>query len=150
MNEIKFRAAIEEKNTTIYFNLQDIINPAPSDNIRNILLPWLRSGGRPDRGLNLADKGGKDIYERDLLQHNKNIYEVKYDIGTARFLLINVVPPNGANSKSGEWLKNVRKYISIVGIAEKEIGKHKTCPICKIRMDYEDGLYTCPKCGHVS
>ncbi|MFA5790728.1 MAG: hypothetical protein WC976_06680 [Caldisericia bacterium] len=147
MSEIKFRAIIEEKNTTIYFNLQDIINPAPADNIRNILLPWMRAGGKPDRGLNLADKGGKDIYERDLLGHNKNIYEVKYDIGTARFVLVNIELPTF--KQTGAWLKNVRKYISIVGIAEKEIGKHKTCIICKIKMEYAEGLYTCPKCGSV-
>jgi len=60
--EIKFRAIISE-NTIIYFRLIDLIRPTKLFSIRNILIPWLLNGNRPDRFI--WTKDSEDIYEND-------------------------------------------------------------------------------------
>lgn len=62
----------------------------------------------------LKDKYGKEIFEWDLVKHNNNIFEIKWN--EREFCFIGrVVNDKGMNWRDLSWFKNVEKYIQIVG-----------------------------------
>ena len=63
--EQEFRAIILEQKSTIYFNLIDLIDPGFT--IREILIPWLQAGNKPDRFTRLHDKNYTAIFEKDII-----------------------------------------------------------------------------------
>jgi hypothetical protein len=68
VKELKYRAIIKEKNTTIYFTLQDIVSSKPLFSVRELLIPWLREGNIPDEYANDEDIDHKTIYSGDILE----------------------------------------------------------------------------------
>ncbi len=79
MREIKFRA-ITDRNATIVFTLDALLNPTPLFSIRELLLPWLRAGNKPDTFTGIKNKNGKEIYENDLvLTPGGQILTIKID-----------------------------------------------------------------------
>ena len=74
MQEIKFRAVIADRNTTIFFTLQDLVKPDLPFSIRELLIPWLLEGNQPDRFIGCSDKNGKEIYEGDTVELIRRFY----------------------------------------------------------------------------
>jgi hypothetical protein len=64
VNEIKFRARIA-KDTVVPFTLGDLVNPNPLFSIRQLLIPWLRAGNKPDVFTGETDRNDREIYEND-------------------------------------------------------------------------------------
>ena len=67
MKELKFRAIINP-TTTIFFTMQDLVNPNPRFSILEILIPWLKEGNIPDQYITRKDKNKKEIYEGDRIR----------------------------------------------------------------------------------
>jgi len=63
---MKFRAYIN-KTTIIFFDFESLLNGLFSS--RELLIPWLKAGNKPDRFAGLKDKSGKDIYERYIIKY---------------------------------------------------------------------------------
>ena len=71
MRGLKFRACISPK-TIITFTLQDLADPIRCNmfSFRELLLPWLRAGNKPDEYIGRTDKKGGEIYEGDTVHYN--------------------------------------------------------------------------------
>jgi len=68
MDEMKFRAVIPERKCKIFFTLEDLVmKPLLKFSIREILIPWLQAGNKPDLFIGLHDCKGTEIYENDIL-----------------------------------------------------------------------------------
>ncbi len=67
MKELKFRAVMKNKNATVRFTLQDLVNPKALFSIRELLIPWLLEGNQPDRWTGKQEKNGEDVYEGDVI-----------------------------------------------------------------------------------
>ena len=107
MREIKFRAIIKEKNATVYFTLQDLVNPKPLFSIRELLLPWLKVGSKPDEYIGLKDKKrtseypkGQDIYGGDIIKDNAGF---KYEVGWARAQFFQISIENDLTLDGYNW-----------------------------------------------
>lgn len=72
MDELKFRAVIPEHNCKIFFTLEDlvteVIKPFPKFSIREVLIPWLLNGNKPDQFIGLHDCKDTEIYEKDIIE----------------------------------------------------------------------------------
>ena len=85
MCEIKFRARISD-NTIIPFNLQDLVDPKPLFSIRELVIPWLRAGNKPDKFTGLKDKNGKEQFEKDSIRYNGILYIIEWRDKFAKFV----------------------------------------------------------------
>jgi hypothetical protein len=61
LEKLKFRVVISARNAIIYFDLTDLIHPALFSR-RELLIPWLLSGNKPD-----LHTGYKEIYTGDIM-----------------------------------------------------------------------------------
>jgi len=67
MREIKFRAVIDE-TTVVSFTLENIVNPQPIFSIRELVIPWLRQGNKPDEYIDRKDLNDTEIYSGDRVE----------------------------------------------------------------------------------
>lgn len=87
MKELKFRACID-KNTVIYFTLEDLVNPEPLFSIRELVKPWLLAGNKPDEYTGLKDSYAKEEYFGDFIKEADGTIRVIED-GDSAVLYLN-------------------------------------------------------------
>ena len=61
----------------------------------------------------LKDKNGKEIYDGDTIQHNNNLYVIKFS--ERRCGWVARLIKQEANWRDGDWLRGCGKYIEIIG-----------------------------------
>jgi len=136
MKELKFRAVIPERNSTIYFTfgslLSTIICGKPLFSIRTILIPWLRAGNVPDVYTGRKDKHNIDIYEGDkVLFDGKYERVIHYDRVLARFSTIQEDDEDGEYFGLGhtrrEVIGNIHERNPIVKYGRSKDDTHRGC-----------------------
>ena len=123
MRQIKFRAwDIENKKMSKPFNFENVMSDGGYGDLYNAKIHDDIDAYEvhDDKKYSLmqftglTDKNGKEIYEGDLLKHNKNIFKVRFS-SNQFVLLLRDIRKNNMNWRSLEWANNVQKYIEIIG-----------------------------------
>ena len=60
----------------------------------------------------LFDKNGQEIYEGDIIDHNNRNFEIMFSIKNG-WIAKEIGRPE--NFRKGDWIENVKKYITIIG-----------------------------------
>jgi hypothetical protein len=106
--EIKFRAVMPERNATVYFTLKDLIDPQPLFSTRELVIPWLRKGNKPDLYISHKDINNVEIYEGDIVRGTgsaaKNIIGiVSWQVPYTRFSVVETQSNLASFLMASDW-----------------------------------------------
>jgi len=119
--ELKFRACIND-TTTICFKLLDLVEKPLTFSIRELLIPWLLAGNKPDEYIDKNDKNGVEIYTGDKFTlKGKYTKIVEYSEKRSGFCVVNVDDLKDREWRDIEqfppavWWDDFTRYIEVVG-----------------------------------